>query len=54
MTGPLRLLLEDSPADADLTEVERGSGRLYEPAAVAACLKVVRANGMKLPEIEAA
>jgi HD-GYP domain-containing protein (c-di-GMP phosphodiesterase class II) len=36
-------------ADA-LAEIERGSGQHYDPAAVAACLKVVRDNGMKLPE----
>ncbi|MCX7173244.1 MAG: HD domain-containing protein [Proteobacteria bacterium] len=37
---------------AALAEIEQGSGRLYDPAVVAACLKVVRTNGMQLPEIE--
>ena len=33
-----------------LAEIEQGSGRLYDAAAVAACVKVVRENDMRLPE----
>lgn len=36
--------------DAALTEIEAGSGTRYDPAVVAACVRVVRANDMKLPE----
>lgn len=35
--------------DAALGEIERGSGLQYDAAAVAACTKVVRENGMRLP-----
>jgi len=33
-----------------LAEIERGSGQLYDAVVVAACVKVVRENGMRLPE----
>ncbi len=36
--------------EAALAEIERGSGLHFDPAVVAACVKVVRGNGMKLPE----
>ncbi|MDD5390268.1 MAG: hypothetical protein PHD37_13035 [Gallionellaceae bacterium] len=36
--------------DAAIAEIERGSGRQFDPAVVAACVKVVRENGMRLPE----
>lgn len=36
--------------DVALAEIERGSGQLYDAAVVAACVKLVRENGMRLPE----
>ncbi|OGR00171.1 MAG: hypothetical protein A2505_03210 [Deltaproteobacteria bacterium RIFOXYD12_FULL_55_16] len=36
--------------EAALAEIERGSGLQYDAAVAAACLKVVRGNGMRLPE----
>lgn len=36
--------------EAAIAEIEQGSGRQFDPAVVAACVKVVRENGMKLPE----
>ena len=36
--------------DAALAEIEQGSGRYFDPDVVAACVKVVRMNGMLLPE----
>ncbi|MDD5391157.1 MAG: PAS domain S-box protein [Gallionellaceae bacterium] len=36
--------------DAALAEIERGSGQHFDSAVVAACVKVVRGNDMKLPE----
>lgn len=36
--------------EAALAEIERGSGLQYDAAVATACLKVVRGNGMRLPE----
>ncbi len=36
--------------EAALAEIERGGGLQYDAAVVAACVKVVRENGMRLPE----
>jgi len=36
--------------EAALSEIERGSGQQYDAAVAAACLKVVRGNGLRLPE----
>ncbi|MDP2833213.1 MAG: HD domain-containing phosphohydrolase, partial [Pseudomonadota bacterium] len=36
--------------EAALAEIERGSGVHFDAAVVAACVKVVRENGMRLPE----
>ncbi len=36
--------------EAALAEIERGSGLQYDPTVAAACCKVVRDNGMQLPE----
>ncbi|MDD5388464.1 MAG: PAS domain S-box protein [Gallionellaceae bacterium] len=35
--------------EAALAEIERGSGLHFDPAVVAACVEVVRGNGMRLP-----
>lgn len=36
--------------EAALAEIERGSGKQFDAAVVAACVKVLREHGMKLPE----
>ncbi len=36
--------------EAAIAEIEAGAGTHYDPAVVAACIRVVRDNGMKLPE----
>ena len=36
--------------EAALAEIEKESGSQFDPAVVAACIKVVREHGMKLPE----
>jgi PAS domain S-box-containing protein/putative nucleotidyltransferase with HDIG domain len=36
--------------EAALAEIEQGSGNQFDPAVVAACIRVVHDNGMKLPE----
>lgn len=36
--------------EAALAEIEQGSGQLYDATVATACIKVVRRNGMQLPE----